>query len=767
MKLPVKTPRLFRRRALLLAGMQLGVTATLAWRMNQLGVKESDKFRLLAEENRINIRLQPPSRGIIYDRSGNTLALNRQVYTIEIVREQATDPEAVLRRLAELIPLSKSRISEILVEISQRRAFVPVTVATGLEWEHIAAVSANSPSLPGIIPKLGLNRKYPIGADFAHVIGYVGPVSDYDLSQIDDKDPLLLIPRFQIGKNGIEAKVEKPLRGQAGFKTIEVNSVGRVMRVLKDKAGLPGVNLQLTIGHDLQRFATERMRAFVPVTVATGLEWEHIAAVSANSPSLPGIIPKLGLNRKYPIGADFAHVIGYVGPVSDYDLSQIDDKDPLLLIPRFQIGKNGIEAKVEKPLRGQAGFKTIEVNSVGRVMRVLKDKAGLPGVNLQLTIGHDLQRFATERMQGESSAAVVMDVNNGDILALASAPTFDPNKFVNGISVTDWEALNDNKYRPLANKTVQGTYPPGSTFKMVVALAALTDSVINKNEEVFCPGHKDINGRKFHCWRKGGHGKVTLREALRYSCDVFFYDIAIRVGIERITETAKALGLGVKHDLPLPAVRSGLMPTKEWKQKNKKQDWFIGDTANAGIGQGFVLASPLQLATMTARLASGLIVQPRMLNMIDNKATFINHASKLDFKTEHLNLIRSGMYDVSNHPRGTAFSSRLDKKYKIAGKTGTSQVRFISKKERETGVTKNEDLPWNRRDHALFVGYAPYKNPRYSISVIVEHGGAGSRKAAPIARDIMEKALSLGENSYGPLPNQIRSNKNKEPGKKA
>jgi len=626
MNLPLKTPRRFRRRALLLAGMQLGLAGTLAWRMNQLGVKESDKFRLLAEENRINIRLQPPSRGIIYDRSGNTLALNRQVYTIEIIREQATDPEAVLNRLAELIPLSKIRILEVLKEISRRRAFVPVTVATGLEWEHIAAVSANSPSLPGIIPKLGLNRKYPIGADFAHVIGYVGPVSDYDLSQINDKDPLLLIPRFQIGKNGIEAKVEKPLRGKAGYKTIEVNSVGRVMRVLKDQSGSPGVNLQLTIGHNLQR-------------------------------------------------------------------------------------------------------------------------------------------FATERMQGESSAAVVMDVNNGDVLALASAPTFDPNKFVNGISVSDWEALNDNKYRPLANKTVQGLYPPGSTFKMVVALAALTDGVINKNEEIFCPGHKDINGRKFHCWRKGGHGKVSLREALRYSCDVFFYDIAIRVGIEKITETAKALGLGIKHDLPLPAVRTGLMPTKQWKRKNKNQDWFIGDTANAGIGQGFLLASPLQLATMTARLASGLILQPRMLNMIDNKSTFINGNQKLNFKTEHLNLIRTGMYDVSNHPRGTAFSSRIDEKYKMAGKTGTSQVRFISKKERESGVTKNEDLPWNRRDHALFVGYAPYKNPRYSISVIVEHGGAGSRKAAPIARDIMKKALSLGENSYGPIPNQIRSDKIKKSGK--
>lgn len=610
------------RRAFLLGGAQLALAGVLGWRMHQLGVKQSDQFRLLAEENRINIRLQPPARGLIYDRTGNALAQNRQAYTIEMVREQANDPEAVLRRLAQLIPLSDAQISDVLNEMSRRRAFVPVTVATGLEWEHIAAVSANAPALPGITPRLGLNRLYPVGADFAHIVGYVGPVSDYDLSKIDDKDPLLLIPRFQIGKNGVEAEIEKPLRGKAGLKRIEVNSVGRVMRELDDQASAPGVNLQLTIAPELQR-------------------------------------------------------------------------------------------------------------------------------------------FAMERMQGESSAAVVMDVNNGDILALASAPTFDPNKFVHGISVADWKALNENEYRPLANKTVQGLYPPGSTFKMVVALAALNLGLINEREDVYCPGHKDINGRKFHCWRSGGHGHVNLREALRYSCDVYFYDIALRVGIEEITKTARALGLGIKPDLPLPAVRTGLMPTKEWKRQNKKEDWFIGDTANAGIGQGFVLASPLQLATMTSRLAAGTQIEPRLLNMFDNKVTDVVGTQALEFNPVHLEMVRAGMYDVSNHRRGTAYGSRLRSGGQMAGKTGTSQVRFITKAERERGVTKNEDLPWNRRDHALFVGYAPFDNPRYSISVIVEHGGGGSKAAAPIARDVMQKALSLGQNDYGPLPSQKRSEANR------
>jgi len=606
------------RRAFLLGSAQLGLAGVLGWRMHQLGVKQGDQYRLLAEENRINIRLQPPARGLIYDRNGNALALNRQAYTIEMVREQASDPEAVLQRLAQLIPLSDDQIDDALKEMSRRRAFVPVTVATGLEWEHIAAVSANAPALPGITPRLGLNRQYPVGADFAHIVGYVGPVSDYDLKQTDDKDPLLLIPRFQIGKNGVEAKIEKPLRGKAGLKRIEVNSVGRVMRELDGQASAPGVNLQLTIGPELQR-------------------------------------------------------------------------------------------------------------------------------------------FALERMQGESAATVVMDVNNGDILALASAPTFDPNKFVHGISVADWRALNENEYRPLANKTVQGLYPPGSTFKMIVALAALKHGVCTESEDVYCPGHKDVNGRKFHCWRRGGHGNVNMREALRYSCDVYFYEMALRVGIEKITETAKEFGLGSKPDLPLPAVRSGLMPTKDWKLRNKKEDWFIGDTANAGIGQGFVLASPLQLATMTARLASGTQIEPRLLNMFDNKITEVRGAEPLGLSTSHLDMVRAGMYDVSNHPRGTAYRSRLESGGLLAGKTGTSQVRFITKAERERGVTKNEDLPWKRRDHALFVGYAPFDNPRYAISVIVEHGGGGSKAAAPIAKDVMQKALSLGENTYGPLPSQKRS----------
>lgn len=611
-----KTSRL-SRRAMLIGSAQMGLMGLLGWRMHQLGVDQSEQYRLLAEENRVNIRLLPPARGLIYDRDGEPLTINSRVYTIEMVREQAKDPEKVLRRLQQLIPLTDDGIERALSEMSKRRAFVPVTVATGLEWEHIAAVSSNAPSLPGITPQLGLNRQYPRGADFSHIVGYVGPVSDYDLSQTDDRDPLLLIPRFQIGKNGIEAELEKPLRGEAGLKRIEVNSIGRVMRELDRREGVQGVTVQLTVSQELQRYALEKLR-------------------------------------------------------------------------------------------------------------------------------------------GQSGSVVVMDVRNGDLLALASSPTFDPNKFVNGISTKDWQALNDPKWRPLFNKAVSGAYPPGSTFKMVVALAALEEGLVEDVEDVYCPGHMEVSGRKFHCWKSGGHGKVNLKEALRQSCDVYFYDIALRVGIDKITDMAKRLGLGIEPDIPLPYVNAGLTPTRDWKKRRKDADWVLGDTMNAGIGQGFVLATPLQLAIMAARLASGEKIEPRLLNVFGADRTKVSGTEPLDINTAHLRLVKTGMYEVSNHNRGTAYSSRLPGDDKIAGKTGTSQVRFITKRERELGVIKNEDLPWERRDHALFVAFAPFNDPKYAISVVVEHGGGGSKVAAPIAKDVMARALKLESENYGDLPKQKR-----------
>lgn len=617
---PGRLRQLLTRRAIVLAGMQVGVIGALGWQMRRIAVEQNQSFRLLAEENRINIRLIPPVRGLVFDRLGKPLAYNEPNYKIEMVREQSDDPEGVLRRLVTIVPITDEDITLALEEMNKRRGFVPVTVAQDLDWEHIAAVSANAPALPGITPELGHYRIYPQADDFAHIMGYVGPVSDYDLSRTDDDDPLLLIPRFQIGKNGVEKQMERPLRGKAGVKRIEVNSIGRVMRVL-------------------------------------GRE----------------------------------------------------------------------ESKA--------------------------------GSNVQLTIDHRLQKFALERLGDDSASAVVMDVRNGDLLAIASAPSFDPNKFVRGISVADFKDLNENKYKPMLNKAVTGTYPPGSTFKMVTALAALQGGFMTANERVRCSGFTELYDRRYHCWKRGGHGRMNLHDSLKESCDVYYYEVSQKVGIEIISAMAKKLGLGVKHDLELPAVRQGLAPTKAWKKARKDADWVIGDTLNASIGQGFVLSSPMQLAVMAARLGTGTQISPRLVNAVDNRPQPVKGREALDIEPAHIKAVQKAMFGVVNERGGTAGGSAIRKKgWEMAGKTGTSQVRFITKEERARGVIRNEDLPWERRDHALFVAYAPADNPRFAISVVVEHGGGGSKAAAPIAGDIMRKALELGEdNEYRALPTDVRA----------
>ena len=451
--------------------------------------------------------------------------------------------------------------------------------------------------------------------------------------------------------------------------------------------------------------------------------------------------------RDSPRGADYAHLLGYVGPVSDFDLKNREDNDPLLKIPRFQIGKTGVESKMEKILRGNAGTKRIEVNAKGRVIRELSRNSGVPGKNIQLTIDTGLQNFSLARLGQESASAVVMRIDNGDLLSMASSPSFDTNLFVEGISTSAYNNLRNNEFRPLADKSVQGIYPPGSTFKMVIALAALEAGVIRQEEKINCDGHVELADRKFHCWKRGGHQQITLRQALEQSCDVFFYEIALRVGIEKITSMANRLGLGVKHELPLSGVATGLSPTKNWKLETQGRSWVLGDTLNVGIGQGYVLTSPMQLAVMASRIASGKLIQPRLIKRVNGVFKEIESQNNLGISTFALNLVREGMYDVSNGNKGTARKSKIEiKEMLLAAKTGTAQVRNITKKERETGVIPNEKLPWKKRDHALFVGYAPYVKPKYAISVVVEHGGGGSKVAAPIARDIMLRAI------YGRVP---------------
>ncbi|WP_045391416.1 penicillin-binding protein 2 [Falsirhodobacter sp. alg1] len=599
-----ESTRKITRRALFMGGAMSAVVAVLGARLRYMQVDEADQYRTLAEENRISIRLIPPNRGQIFDRNGRLIAGNEQNYRVTITREDAGDVPEILHRLQRVIPLTDAELARTAEEVRKRSAFVSVVVADRISWDEMSRVAVNAPSLPGVTPEVGLSRIYPLDTDFAHIVGYVGPVSERDLAA--QKNP-----------------------------------------------------------------------------------------------------------------------------------------DPLLQIPQFQIGKIGVETWMEDELRGQAGSKRIEVNAVGRVMRELDRVEGQPGADLHLTIDAEVQNFAQARLGGESASVVAIDVNTGDILAAASAPSFDPNLFVRGISYTDYAKLTENDHRPLSNKAVQGTYPPGSTFKIITALAALEAGVIDSESTVYCPGYYEIGGRRFHCWSRWGHGHMNLDGAMGKSCDVYFYDVSQRVGIDKIAEMGRRMGLGQRHDLPMSAIAEGVMPDKDWKRRSYDQEWRIGDTINASIGQGYVLASPLQLALMTARLASGRAVTPRLVKSIGGVEDTPPEPPMMDVNPALLRMVRHGMYTVSNKLGMTGYNSRIvDPAMTMAGKSGTSQVRNISAAERARGVIGNDDLPWNRRDHALFVGFAPYDAPKVAVACVVEHGGGGSTVAAPIVRDLLLRILT-------------------------
>jgi penicillin-binding protein 2 len=592
--------RTISRRALILGGAQLTFMGGLGLRMRYLQVDQADQYRLLAEENRINLRLLAPARGLIYDRNGVVIADNEQIYRIVVVREDAGDLDETLAKISRLVKLTADEIERARRELRRRSSFVPVTIADRLNWDEVAEVAVNAPALPGVTPEVGLSRYYPMGEDFAHMVGYVSAVSERYLEQTGDTDPLLEIPKFQVGKRGTESELERTLRGSAGTRRIEVNAVGRVIR----------------------------------------------------------------------------------------ELDRID---------------------------------------------------GTAGAPVQMTVDSRLQNFVQARLAGESAAAVVLDVETGDILAMGSAPSFDPNKFVRGISSADYRALLDNKFRPLPNKPVQGAYPPGSTYKMVSALAALEAGVVRPEETVYCPGFLEVGGRKFKCWKRGGHGNVNLEQSLKYSCDVYYYEMSLRVGIEKTSEMARRLGFGRRYDIPVSSITAGLTPTKDWKFARHGAEWMLGDSLNAAIGQGYVLASPLQLAVMSARLATGRAITPRLIKSIGGVEQPVKDGEALDINENMLRVVRKGMYAVSNETRGTAYKSRIiAEAMQMAGKTGTSQV--------SNALVNNKEVPWEQRDHALFVAFAPYDKPKYAVSVVVEHGGGGSTAAAPVARDIMLQA------QYGQLP---------------
>jgi penicillin-binding protein 2 len=594
------------RRAAILAGGQTMLLAALIGRMYQLQVLESDRYAVLADENRISLRLLAPLRGRILDRFGVALAGNRQDYHLAIIAEQASDIRATLDALGTLIEVGETDRRRALREIRRKHSFVPVVIRANLSWDEMARVEVAMPELPGVSIDQGATRHYPFGETAAHIVGYVAAVSEQEL-----------------------------------------------------------------------------------------------------------------------------------------------DGDALLELPDFRIGKSGVEKSKDQALRGIAGTSQVEVNALGRVVRELARVSGKPGEDVVTTLDIGMQEFVTRRCSVEQSvSSVLLDAITGDILALVSMPGFDPVLFTTGLTPAMWQELSSDPRKPLVNKAIAGVYPPGSTFKPVVAAAALTAGVLTPETSFTCPGYLTLGNATFHCWRHGGHGTLRLRDAIKKSCDVFFYETVRRVGIDRLAAMARQFGFGGLLGVDIPGERPGLIPSREWKLATTGTPWSQGETVIAGIGQGSVLATPLQLATMVARLVTGRAVSPRLVR--PEGLMRPGGEPRTDFPPLRVNphtlaFIIDGMKAVVNEPGGTAYAARITEPgFAMGGKSGTSQVRQVSEYAREHGSHRARQIPWKDRDHALFVAFAPVAAPRYVCATIVEHGGTsgggGSAVAAPICRDVLLEA---------------------------
>ena len=566
-------------------------------------------------------------------------------------------------------------------------------------------------------------------------------------------------------ENHVRLVLAPPERGEIldrfGRPLASQRQAGRVSVVperMKDPdATLDQIARHINLSPERRRRIIDEVRAnrmrnasFVPVTVAQELSYEEFARLRVHAVDIEGVDVQMGSTRSYPRGRDFAHVLGYVARASADDLERLTEgRSPedlrtfreMFRHPDMRVGRQGMERFAEDWLRGRPGRRRVVTNAHGRPMEELAQdpkQASVPGKDLFVTIDAELQRVAIERFEGESGAAVVVDVASGDVLAMVSTPAFDPNAFVNGISGTDYAELRDNPMAPLYPRAHGGVYPPGSTFKMVVATAALEAGVVKTTDTVRCPGSYRFGNRTWHCWKRGGHGVMNMHNAIKHSCDVYFYESARRTGVRKIAEVSHKFGFGETFVLGMTGGRSGLVPDPEWKQRARGEPWFEGETLNFGIGQGQLGTTPLQLALMTARIAAtGAPLKPKLIGLGPPSDEDPVLDAPLD--PAIMEIQKAGMYGVTSEPGGTGYrvgdlglgGTRL------AGKSGTAQVRRISAEERAKGIRGGEAIARELRDHALFVAYAPIDNPRYAVSVIVEHGEGGGRTAGPVARDIL------------------------------
>ena len=489
----------------------------------------------------------------------------------------------------------------------------------------------------------------------------------------------------------------------------------------------------------------KKRKPWEPIIISDNLSWSEFSRLNLFLHEIQGIKPVVSVARKYLDEGSSSHVIGYVSEMSVKDLEN-SELLRRINIPGLKTGKNGLEKSLNEEMIGEPGLQRFEVNAYGKRIKELKFEQGTAGKNYKTTLDLEVQKLAGELLKDQSGSVSVMDIYTGDIIAMVSSPTFDANKFVHGITSKDWQDLINDDKKPLINKTIAGLYPPGSTIKPLVALSALENDVISPKTTRQCTGSIELYGHTYHCWKEKGHGFVNLREAIKQSCDIYFYEVARRLGVDRLAETANKFGLGNKVFNIFNEEQAGLVPTTQWKLKNIGRGWVLGETLLAGIGQGYVQSTPIQLCLMTAQLANGgHKIKPRIIydeqvlrsGTDDQEEKF----KKLYRNKENIKFVLDAQFGATNEPMGTSYRSRhVQSKYIFAGKTGTSQIRSITAEERELKI-KQKDLPYKRRDHALFTAFAPYKNPRYAFSVVIEHGGTGSSAAAPIAKKIIKKVL--------------------------
>ena len=581
---------LYNRRTFILFLLKLSLFSTLGWRLYDIQIKNSSKYKTLSKKNQIDLEIIFPIRGKIFDRNKNLIATNENVFDLYLIPENTKSINNTLNTLSKFIEIDFEKRRKIIELSSKVKKFEKIKIFENISWSVLEKVESNKYSLQGIFISEDYLRIYPYKEIFSHLLGYISKPNQKELA-------------------------------------------------------------------------------------------------------LPFIAK----------------------------------------MPNLDIGKEGLEKSYNPVLVGKPGQREIEVNSNGRIIREISKVNSIKGNEISLSIDLKLQKYAYELLKSYKAGSInVINIKTGEILCMTSTPTYDPNQIVKKPNTLYWESILANSLSPLTNRSIQGLYSPGSTFKMIVAIAALKYGVINSNTKHTCGGKIEFGDRLYHCWKTNGHGKMNVTDAIKQSCDVFFYEISKKIGINKIAEVALDFGLGKIYDISMPSQKKGIIPNKEWKKNRTGESWYPGETLISAIGQGFVLTNPLQLAVMTSIIASnGKIIEPSILKN-QNK----NFKTSTKYFTE-IKIIKEAMYKVVNENKGTAFKSRLED-IKFSGKTGTSQVKRISLSERESDDFRKKEQEWKNRDHALFVGYMPFDNPKFAISVVIEHGGSGASTAAPIAKQIFK-----------------------------